>query len=310
MSDPQSRLMRRFDDFRLRRVDAGFAAAWLGVPWLPRPLAAGIFDLIGAQVGRNPQTVAQLRLNLDQACGHTLDAEALDDLTVEAVKSYLRYWRETFSMRNWNYQEVVDGFTVSGIEPLHDAVTSGRGAVVALTHSGNWDACGLWARHGPLRARPVAVAERIEPEALYRRFNRYRRDIGIEVVPLTGTGRASTALQQELRAGSVVVLPCDRDLQHNGIPVSLCGRDTTMPAGPALLAAQTDAVLLPLELYFTPRGWGIHIGPPIEVPAAGRLRARVTEATGRIAENFTEYLARRTVDWHMMQPIWPDLVAP
>ena len=56
---------------------------------------------------------------------------------------------------------------------------------MALPHSGNWDAAGVWFidwLDGPF----LTVAERLEPESLYERFVAYRESWVSRVVPLTG----------------------------------------------------------------------------------------------------------------------------
>ena len=49
---------------------------------------------------------------------------------------------------------------------------------------GNWDLAGVWIvqRAGT----PTVVAERLQPESLFRRFVRFREGLGFEIVPLTG----------------------------------------------------------------------------------------------------------------------------
>ena len=65
------------------------------------------------------------------------------------------------------------------------ARADGRGFIVALPHSGNWDAAAVWLVDwlgGPF----MTVAERLQPESLYQRFLDYRESLGMRVVPLTG----------------------------------------------------------------------------------------------------------------------------
>lgn len=291
-------------------TDLAFAAGWGVVPRLPAGLTRRSFELVANQLARRPGALAQLRLNLNQVTGNQLEPAALDELTRRAFASYLRYWHEAFRMPSTPIPEIIERSQVSGTETIAAAQADGRGVVVALTHSGNWDAGAVWVRRGPLAMPLTAVAERLQPEKLYDRFRRYRESLGMQVVPLTGGAQPPAAvLKSHLRAGHMVVLPADRNLAGGGIDVTFCGRRATLPSGPALLATQTDALLLTLELYFTPRGWGLKFHPPIEVPAEGRLRDRVITATEQIADEFSGFIAQSPSDWHMMQPVWPDLVA-
>jgi KDO2-lipid IV(A) lauroyltransferase len=227
----------------------------------------------------------------------------LDELLRRAMRSYARYWREVFRLPVIGPCTIRERTDFTGTDVLDGAIAAGRGVVCALPHMGNWDAAGVWlVDHG---ARFTTVAERLRPESLYRRFLDYRERLGMEVLPLTGGERPpSEVLAERLRAGGVVCLLGDRDLTGRGVDVRFFGETARMPAGPALLAATTGAALLPVGLWFTPRGWGVRVHPPVELPADGRLRDRVVGATRALADVYAAEIAERPQDWHMLQRLW------
>ena len=87
----------------------------------------------------------------------------------------------------------------------------------------------------------TAVAERIEPPALFDYFVEQRAAMGLTIVPLDG--HSGGTLLSTLRSGGLVGLLCDRDIEGTGIEVEFFGERTTMPAGPATLALRTGATL-------------------------------------------------------------------
>ena len=178
---------------------------------------------------------------------------------------------------------------------------------MVLPHSGNWDAAGVWCVDF-LRGPFLTVAERLQPESLYRRFLDYRESLGMRVVPLTGGPRPSTeVLRDWLNDGGATCLLVDRNLGAGGVPVSFFGRTATMPGGAALLAAQTGAALVPTVCQFTERGWRLVFSPEIPVDGPGRLRDRVSGAMQTVADAFADSIARQPEDWHMLGRIWPDV---
>ena len=113
---------------------------------------------------------------------------------------------------------------------------------------------GVWLAQ--TRGTFTTVAERLKPESLYRRFIEYRESLGFEVLPLSGGDRPPfEVLCERLRANRVVCLMAERDLTRTGVEVDFFGEPTRMPAGPAKLAIETGAALLPgalLESRKTP----------------------------------------------------------
>jgi KDO2-lipid IV(A) lauroyltransferase len=275
---------------------------------LPEPAARGAFDRAGRWAAtRDGKGVRQLRANLRVATGGRLGEDELAELTTRAVRSYARYWQEAFRLPTIGPERIVAGTELRGIEHLSKALADGRGAIVALPHSGNWDAAGVWLVHwldGPF----MTVAERLEPESLYRRFLAYRESLGMRIVPLTGGPRpSSVVLRDWLADGGASCLLVDRNLGSGGVPVSFFGREATMPGGAALLAAQTGAALFPAVGRFTATGWQVDIAPEVPVDGPGRLAVRVREAMQSVADAFAAGIAQQPEDWHMLGRIWPDV---
>jgi lauroyl/myristoyl acyltransferase len=291
-----------------RLADAGYAAGWRAVRMLPEPAAHALFDTAARwAAGRGGKGVRQLRANLRVATGGRLPEDELADLTTRALRSYARYWQEAFRLPGLGRQRIVTGTELRGAEHLEKARADGRGIIVALPHSGNWDAAGVWLvdwLDGPF----MTVAERLEPESLYRRFLEYRESLGFRIVPLTGGPRPSTeVLRDWLSDGGASCLLVDRNFGTGGVPVTFFGRDATMPGGPAVLAARTGAALFPAVCRFSATGWDIDVLPEVAVDGPSRLATRVTEAMQTVADAFTEGIARRPEDWHMLGRIWPDV---
>jgi phosphatidylinositol dimannoside acyltransferase len=291
-----------------RLADAGFAAGWGAVKLLPEGVARRAFDAAGAWAGgRDGSGVRQLRANLRVATGGRLTEAELDELTRRAVRSYARYWQEAFRLPTLSSARIVGATESPGVEAMEKARAQGRPMVLALPHSGNWDAAAVWFIDwlgGPF----MTVAERLEPESLYRRFLEYRESLGMRVVPLTGGERPSgTVLKEWLAGGRSICLLVDRDLGGGGVPVTFFGRAATMPTGPALLAAQTGAALIPTVCSFTGQGWRIRIEPEVPIPAGGRLKDRVGAGMQGVADAFTRGIGDRPEDWHMLGRIWSDV---
>ena len=300
--------MSRAARARHRLVDAGYAAGWGAVRLLPEPVARELFAAGGTvAVQRGGRGVRQLRANLAVATGGRLDDAALDDLTRRGMRSYARYWQEAFRLPVISRERIVAQSVLTGREHLERARAEGRGIVLALPHSGNWDAAGVWLVDW-LGGEFLTVAERLEPESLFRRFVEFREGLGMRVVPLTGGERPSAAVLREwLTAGGTTCLLVDRDLSGGGVPVGFFGRPTTMPGGPALLAAQTGAALLPAVCQFDGAGWRFVVHPPVPVDGPGRLRDRVTTAMQQVADAFAATLAEQPEDWHVLGRIWADV---
>jgi lauroyl/myristoyl acyltransferase len=281
-----------------RMSDWGYATGWRMVRAMPEFAARNVFDAGALYASRNGGP-AQLRKNLARVIG-VAPKEVPGGLMRAALASYARYWREAFRLPTMNHQALGRRLAelVVGDDHLDAALADGRGAVMALPHSGNWDMAGVWLTqtHG----RFTTVAERLRPESLYRRFIDYRESLGFEVIPLSGGEQPPfPLLSQRLMDNKVVCLMAERDLSRTGIQVDFFGEPTRMPAGSAKLAIKTGAALLPVHCWYDGDDCRIAIHPQIDCGSGD-----VGVITQSLADVFARNIAEYPADWHMLQPQW------
>ncbi|WP_044543696.1 phosphatidylinositol mannoside acyltransferase [Mycobacterium avium] len=279
-------------------ADWAYATGWMAVRAMPEFAARNAFDAAAryAARGGGPD---QLRKNLARVL-RVPPTDVPDALMRASLASYARYWREAFRLPSMDLTELGRRLqdSVRGEDNLDAALRAGRGAVIALPHSGNWDMAGVWLAqsHGTF----TTVAERLKPESLYRRFIAYRERLGFEVLPLSGDERPPfEVLCDRLRDNRVVCLMADRDLTRTGVQVDFFGEATRMPAGPAKLAIATGAALLPVHVHFEGEGWRFLIYPALDCSSGD-----VGAITQVLADHFEKNIAAHPEDWHMMQPQW------
>jgi KDO2-lipid IV(A) lauroyltransferase len=278
-----------------------YFTGWRIVRWLPEKSAYRLFEFVADRVsGKNGKSFQRLESNLKRVIPELSDVE-LRTLAKVGMRSYLRYWCDTFRSPDWDTKRIQSSVTVNDAELLLEPVRSKRGVVVALPHAGNWDHAGSYfcSQGIPL----VTVVERVKPEKLFRKFLEYREAIGMEALPLDG--RVMGTLEARLREGKLVALVADRDLSRSGIDVNFFNGIARMPAGPALLAIRTGADLITAYVSYTETGIYIDFRK-VQIASGDTESEQVAKTVQLCADNFAAGIAEHPQDWHMLQRIWVD----
>lgn len=288
-------------------ADLGYAAGWALIARLPRGSAARLCRR-GADWAVDRGHTGYLRSNLARVLG-TTPAAVPDSLIRAAMRSYARYWQEAFQLPTADHAVLVaqcDGaLSAASQQRLRDSHAAGRGVVLVLPHSGNWDLAGLWlaATFGSF----TTVAERLRPESLYLRFVRYRESLGFSVLPLDGGQPPFDELVRRLAEGGIVCLLGERDLRRSGVEVDFFGHRARFAAGPAALALRTGAALHVVRCAYTQDGPALRISPALDTQSATATVASVTQDIASVMERD---IAAHPADWHMLQPLWLDDLDP
>lgn len=287
-------------------IGAGYALGWSLVRKLPESVARSWFNAAaGIAWRRQGHGVQVLEGNLTRIFPDA-DGGELRDLSRETMRSYARYYCETFRLQDIPAERLDAELTVNRdqVDKALEYMKNGRGVIFALPHMGNFEQAGAWVVNygaGSL----ATVAERLKPESVYERYVKFRQTLGMEVLPLTGGPSSFGILAQRLRAGKLVCLVTDRDLSHNGVEVTFFGETAKMSAGSAALAVQTGAALMPVGCWFEGEtGWGIHVYDEIPVPESGDRKEKVAAMTQSMATDFEDAIRQHPADWHMLQRVF------
>ena len=297
----------------LRERAAGrlYLLGWAVVCKMPESWARWLFMTIADVAWRRQGPgVQQLEANLARVIGPA-SVGSLRRLSRDGMRSYLRYWLEVFRLPVIPPGQIMGRMRMHGDqdEVALGHLAAGRGVIFALPHMGNYEHAGAWiVRRGA--GSFTTVAERLRPVALYQRFLSFRESLGMEVLPLTGGAGPFEVLTQRLRAGRLVCLVCDRDLTGGGLEVQFFGEPARMAAGPAALAVQTGAALMPVTLWYQGQNWGARIYQEIPVPPGGDGREKIAIMSQQMARVFEQGISEHPEDWHMLQRVFVADLGP
>jgi lauroyl/myristoyl acyltransferase len=304
-------------------TSALFALAWRVSGHVPGWMLRAVFTLVAdASWMSRGKSVRQLELNLGRV-RPDLSGRELRRLSHVGMRSYMRYFGETFALSSLRPEQISARVREVGTEAARQDLADGKRVIIAVTHQGNWDLAGAWAT---LNLAPVTtVAERLEPESLFQEFLDFREGLGMTILPLTGGGDVFRELLRYVGRGSgpgVVPLLADRDLTRRGVEVDLFGYRARVAAGPAALAVSTGAPLYTASIHYerlrrerrraAGSPWGIVIEfLPVDTSLKGRARSeRVATITQAWVDQVAAGIAAHPADWHMLQKVFVEDLDP
>jgi KDO2-lipid IV(A) lauroyltransferase len=276
--------------------------AWKVIGVLPEKSAYKLANLISDQIfKKNGKGVKRLRSNYKRVVPYISEPE-LEELTKDGMRSYLRYWFDTFRLNKWSKSRIIETTFVVRENLLRDPIETKEGCIIALPHAGNWDhAAAYFCSTGiPI----TAVVEKLKPEAIFKKFLAYRQSIGIEAI--SHKEKTIPILMERLNQGKLVALVADRDMSRNGIEVNFLGGSAKMPPGPAVLAIKTGSPLVTAYIRYLNKGIEITFDETIKLPLTGSEEEQIKIVTQSMADNFAKRIKDSPVDWHMLQRIWVD----
>ena len=276
--------------------------AWKLIAVLPEKSAYKLADYVSDRIyKKNGKGIKRLRGNYGRVMPE-YSSQKLEELTKLGMRSYLRYWFDTFRLSKWSKNRIISTTQVIRENLLRDPIQSKHGCIVALPHAGNWDHAAAYFCSTGITL--TAVVEKLKPEAIFKKFLAYRQSIGIEAI--SHKEKTIPILTQRLQAGKLIALVADRDMSRNGIEVNFFGKTSKMPSGPAILAIKTGAPLITAYVRYTPGGIEIIFDETLKPTNSESEEEQIKVITQSMADNFAKRIKENPVDWHMLQRIWVD----
>ena len=277
------------------------AGAWL-MGHLPVPVARGLVSfMLQLSFVLWPQKRRYVNDNFGHVLGRPPGSLEVKRKALAAYRSYARYIVELMRLPRLTNEQaaaLVDTSTLLPLEAYWKA--SNRGLILTTAHIGNLEGVGRGiARHGwPISA----IADDTSFPELFEHLRAQRRAWGVELIPW----RNLRDLYGVLKRNEVLALIIDWGYRPDGIPVRMFGSWTTLPAGPAALAAKTGAAIVHIAIRRSQDGKSFQVtySDPIEVRSSDP--AELGRATQAIADALAATIAAAPEQWYSFKPVWPS----
>ena len=281
-------------------VRAYIAATWI-VAHVPGPLSRWVIGT-GSQAGYLfwPSKRRWSNANFGHVAGLPPDDLRVRRMALGAYREYARYLVEVMHLESMSAEragQLVAQKELDGVETIWRE--SKGGLIFALGHVGNNEAVAAAAAG---RGWPVnVVADDTACPEMFARFTALREAWGVHVSPW----RNLREIYGVLKRREMLALLVDWGYRADGIPVRLFDSWTTLPAGPASLAAKTGSRILPLSIRRQPNGdFAVAYSDPIDVASSGP--ADLQAATQAIADALAATIGAAPQQWYSFKPMWPD----
>jgi lauroyl/myristoyl acyltransferase len=235
--------------------------------------------------------------------GHVLglppDDPRVRRLALRAYHEYGRYLVELMRLPTRTPDEMasmVTAIDVAGLLRIADDAPGGL--IFTVGHVGSNDAVmAAIARHG----MPIsALADDSAFPELFELLREEREARGATII----AWRNLREIYGVLRRREMLALLVDWGYRPDGIPVHLFDAWTTLPAGPATLAARTGSWILPVTIRRQADDtFKLSWSAPIEVASSDP--AELQRATQAIADALEVTVGSAPEQWYNFKPIWP-----
>ena len=275
------------------------ATAWV-VAHVPSRLSRWVIGT-GSQAGYLlwPTKRRWSNANFAHVAGLPADDPRVRRLALAAYREYARYLVEVMHLERMAVDEAGSRVVQADLDHIEASWRGSEGGLIfALGHVGNNEAvaAAVAGRGWPIN---VVADDSAFPE-MFERFRRLREAWGVRVIPW----RNLREIYGVLRRREMLALLIDWGYRADGIPVRLFDGWTTLPAGPASLAAKTNSSILPVSIRRTEDDqFHVSYAPLIHVRSSAP--ADIQRATQAVADALAATVGAAPQQWYSFKPMWP-----
>jgi KDO2-lipid IV(A) lauroyltransferase len=267
------------------------------VLYLLAAVAAGLTYLFAWRLRRNVQD------NMRHVMGPNTPQKEVRKAARQVFVNWARAYADLVRMPRLEVSKFFDqklvyhGFD----ENLLPALTDGKGVIITSAHFGNVE-MGIQGFLGK-GIKMTVLTEPIQPPRLSHLIDGLRGSKGHAFLPV-GIGSIKTILRT-IKAGGVVGVMCDRDIEGKSIRVPFCGTPASMPVGVVELATRTGATIVPVFIHRkNGSACEAFIEPPLELTNSGDPQADLETNVRRLLERLEAHLRRDPGQWAVLEAVW------
>ena len=262
-------------------------------------IGAGLARLLWPFIPARRKRLAQTQI---ERCLHVSPAEAARI----ARESTLRFGPMLMEVLRFPVlrRHIEDYVTITGaLDTMRVALAQGKGAIIATSHSGNWELMGGALALAGLPI--VGVAKRQSAAGMDRFINEYRALVGMHVTYRSSVREMFRMIDQ----GWIIGLLSDQDpSRRDGVVVDFFGQETNAFTGAAAIARRCEVPIFPVFMHR--RADGHHeltIEEPLYVEKTDDRAAGVLRVTQEISAHIEAWIRRYPSEWFWLHDRWKSM---
>ena len=262
-------------------------------------IGAGLARLLWPFIPARRKRLAQTQI---ERCLHVSPAEAARI----AQESTLRFGPMLMEVLRFPVlrRHIEDYVTITGaLDTMRAALVQGKGAIIATSHSGNWELMGGALASAGLPI--VGVAKRQSAAGMDRFINEYRTLVGIHVTYRSSVREMFRMIDQ----GWIIGLLSDQDpSRRDGVVVDFFEQKTNAFTGAAAIARRCEVPIFPVFMHR--RADGHHeltIEEPLYVEKTDDRAADVLRVTQEVSAHIEVWIRRYPSEWFWLHDRWKSM---
>ena len=262
-------------------------------------IGAGLTRLLWPFIPARRKRLAQTQI---ERCLHVSPAEAARI----ARESTLRFGPMLMEVLRFPVlrRHIEDYVTITGaLDTMRASLAQGKGAIIATSHSGNWELMGGALALAGLPI--VGVAKRQSAAGMDRFINEYRALVGMHVTYRSSVREMFRMIDQ----GWIIGLLSDQDpSRRDGVVVDFFGQETNAFTGAAAIARRCEVPIFPAFMHR--RADGHHeltIEEPLYVEKTDDRAADVLRVTQEISAHIEAWIRRYPSEWFWLHDRWKSM---
>jgi lauroyl/myristoyl acyltransferase len=267
---------------------------------LPRrismPAAAAVGNVAYDLAGSKQRLIAE---NLSRPMRLPADDPRVRQAARRAFRNYAKYLVDMMRIGELTEADARRLVSIENVEILDEARTEGRGVLLCTAHIGGMDMI------GPALKRVGEALYVVADDTTYGRLYDHLAEARARQNIFVIGWRNLRGMFKVLRDNKNLVLFCDGGYRRGDVPVELCGEATTLPIGPATLAAKTGAPLVTVACRRTDDDRFVTRGLPL-IHCSSTEPVEIQRATQAIADELSNVIAEDPGQWYMFRPVWPQ----
>jgi KDO2-lipid IV(A) lauroyltransferase len=239
--------------------------------------------------------------NFGYVLGLPPDDPRVRSLALRAYHGYGRYLVDLMRLPSMRHAEIAGQVPALDLERVRAVWNDGPdspGVILTAAHMAhNEMVVASIAEHG----LPISVVgdDSSLPE-LFELLRRQRKEWGVTIIPWRNLREIFGVLHRREILGLVV----DWGYRADDVPVRLFGAWTTLPAGPAILAARSGAPILPVSIHRRPDDT-LHVDWSELITVTSSDPAEVQRVTQLVADALGANVGMAPEQWYSFKPMWP-----